>query len=184
MVWYWNGNKPFVPSYDVPRSQWVTTLKPKQNGNHFSKDIFKSILNENFCILIRISLKIDPEGPIDWESSSDQASLASNRHQAITWTRHGGQILPYHMMYSGHDESMNSELCKWGNNQRFYGSHSCYWWIPSGPLHGENGCLVMEVWGSSHSWCISPLNENKSILILIFMAMPVPYNVIKFWTYC
>ena len=37
-----------------------------QNGRHFAKDILRCIfMNEKFCILIEISLKSDPKGPID-----------------------------------------------------------------------------------------------------------------------
>ena len=39
---------------------------PEQNGRHFADDIFKCIfVNEKFCILIKISLKFVPWGPID-----------------------------------------------------------------------------------------------------------------------
>ena len=37
-----------------------------KNGGHFPDDIFKCIFfNEQFCILIKISLKFVPKGPID-----------------------------------------------------------------------------------------------------------------------
>ena len=36
-----------------------------KNGCHFANDIFKCIfVNEKFCILIKISLKFVPKGPI------------------------------------------------------------------------------------------------------------------------
>ena len=39
---------------------------PGQNGCYFTDDTFKSIfMNENFCILIRISLKLVPKVPIN-----------------------------------------------------------------------------------------------------------------------
>ena len=42
------------------------SLPPRQNGCHFVENIFKHIfINENFCILIQISLKLVPKGPID-----------------------------------------------------------------------------------------------------------------------
>ena len=41
-------------------------LRLRQNGCHFADNIFKcTFLNEIFCILIQISLKFVPEGPID-----------------------------------------------------------------------------------------------------------------------
>ena len=44
----------------------ISTHLPGQNGRHFTDDIFSCIfVNEKFCILIKISLKFVPEGPID-----------------------------------------------------------------------------------------------------------------------
>ena len=44
---------------------------PGQNGNYFADDIFKWIsMNENFCILLRISLMFVSKGPIDNKSAS------------------------------------------------------------------------------------------------------------------
>ena len=46
------------------------TLGPQQNGRHYADDIFKLIfLYEKCYILIRISLKIVPKGPIDNNST-------------------------------------------------------------------------------------------------------------------
>ena len=43
-----------------------STLKPRQNGRHFADDVFKCIfLNENVWILLKISLKFVPKGPIN-----------------------------------------------------------------------------------------------------------------------
>ena len=42
------------------------TLRPRQNGRHFADNIFKCIfLNENVWIIIEISLKFVPSGPIN-----------------------------------------------------------------------------------------------------------------------
>ena len=44
----------------------VNTLRPRQNGPHFSDDIFKcSFFNENVWISIKISLKFVHKGPIN-----------------------------------------------------------------------------------------------------------------------
>ena len=44
----------------------INTLRPRQNGRHFPDDIFKWVfLNENVWILINISLKFVPRGPIN-----------------------------------------------------------------------------------------------------------------------
>ena len=42
------------------------SFPPEQNGRHFPDDIFRCLfMNEKFCILIKISLKFGPKGPID-----------------------------------------------------------------------------------------------------------------------
>ena len=44
----------------------LTHLPPGQNGRLFAEDIFRCIFeNEKFYILINISLKFVPKGPID-----------------------------------------------------------------------------------------------------------------------
>ena len=49
--------------------------------------ISKEYLNERFCILIQISLKFVPKGPIDKKVSVGSGNgLAPTRRQAITWT--------------------------------------------------------------------------------------------------
>ena len=68
------------------------TLRPRQNGRHFADDILNSIfLNENVWILIKISLKFLPEGPID-----NIPSLV----QIMAWPRPGDKPLSEPMMVS------------------------------------------------------------------------------------
>ena len=44
----------------------INSFPPEQNGRHFADDIFIRILvNEKFSILIKISLKFVPKGPIN-----------------------------------------------------------------------------------------------------------------------
>ena len=44
----------------------LNTMRPRQNGRHFSDDTFKRIfLNKNVSISIKISLKFVPKGPIN-----------------------------------------------------------------------------------------------------------------------
>ena len=44
----------------------VNSSPPGQNGHHFADNIFRCIfVNENFCILIKISLKFVPKGPFE-----------------------------------------------------------------------------------------------------------------------
>ena len=47
-------------------SNWLNTLRPRQNGRHFADDIFKCIfLNENAIISTKISLNFVPKSPIN-----------------------------------------------------------------------------------------------------------------------
>ena len=47
-------------------SDFLNSSPPGQNGRYFADDIFRCIfMNESFCILIKISLKFVPRGPID-----------------------------------------------------------------------------------------------------------------------
>ena len=65
---------------------------PGQNGRDFADDIFNCIfVNENFCILIQISLKFDPKGPIH-----NIPTLV----QIMTWHRPGDKPLSEPMMVS------------------------------------------------------------------------------------
>ena len=59
---------------------------PGQNGHHFADNIFKCIfMNEKCCILIRISLKFVPNGPIDNKSSL---------FQVMAWCQPGDKPSP------------------------------------------------------------------------------------------
>ena len=68
----------------------INTLRPRQNGLHFPDDIFKWIfLNENVWILINISLKFVPRGPIN-----NIPTLV----QVMAWRRPGDKPLSEPMM--------------------------------------------------------------------------------------
>ena len=68
------------------------TLTPIQNGRHFPDNIFKCIfLNENAWILIKISLKFVPKGPIN-----KIPALV----QIMAWRRSGDKPLSEPMMVS------------------------------------------------------------------------------------
>ena len=67
----------------LSRPQCVNTLRPRQDGGRFPDDTFERIfLNKNVIILIKISLKFVPNGPINnipalvqimtWRRSSDK----------------------------------------------------------------------------------------------------------------
>ena len=54
------------PTSPVVLAQFFNTLGPEQNGRFFADDVFKCIfLNENVWILLKISLKFVPKGPIN-----------------------------------------------------------------------------------------------------------------------
>ena len=68
------------------------TLGPRQNGRHFADDIFKRIfVNENVWILIWISLKFVPKGPIN-----NIPALV----QIMVWCRAGDKPLSEQMIVS------------------------------------------------------------------------------------
>ena len=72
--------------------EMINTLKPRKNGHHFADDVFKCIfLNENVWILLQISLKFVPNGPIN-----NISSLA----QIMAWRRPGDKPLSEPMMVS------------------------------------------------------------------------------------
>ena len=69
-----------------------THWRPRQNGHHFTDDIFKCIfLNENASISLKISLKLVPEVRIN-----NIPSLVL----IIAWRRPGAKLLSEHMMVS------------------------------------------------------------------------------------
>ena len=70
----------------------INSLKPRQNGHHFGDDVFKCIfLDENVWILIKISLKFVPKGPIN-----NIPALV----QIMAWRRPGDKPLSKPMMVS------------------------------------------------------------------------------------
>ena len=72
--------------------QSINTLRPRQNGRHFSDDILKSIfLNENVWTSLKISLKFVPEVRIN---------NIPPFVQIMAWRRSGGKPLSEPMMVS------------------------------------------------------------------------------------
>ena len=79
----------FLPSFSgfIPG---FNTLRPRQNGRHFADDTFTRIfVNENVTILIEITLKFVPKGPIN-----NIPSLV----QIMAWRRPGDKLLSEPMM--------------------------------------------------------------------------------------
>ena len=70
----------------------IHTLRPRQDGRHFSDAIFMCILfNENCCILIKFSLKYIRKGPID-----NNRTLV----QIMAWRQSGDKPVSEPMMIS------------------------------------------------------------------------------------
>ena len=60
----------WAPAQNDPWYVAVNILRPEQNGHHSADDILKCIfLNENVCILMKISLEFVPIGPTDSKSA-------------------------------------------------------------------------------------------------------------------
>ena len=68
----WNRHTDLMRWWDL--CPWhLNTLRPRPNGHHFADDVFKHIfLNENVCILLKISLKFVPKDLINNISALDQ----------------------------------------------------------------------------------------------------------------
>ena len=65
----------------------INTLRPRQDGRRFPDDTFERIfLNENVIILIKMSMKFVPNGPIDNIPALVQIMA---RRQAIIWINAG-----------------------------------------------------------------------------------------------
>ena len=56
----------------------INSSPPGQNGRHFADNLFKCILvNEKFCISIRISLNFVPKGSMNNKSTLVQVNIGS-----------------------------------------------------------------------------------------------------------
>ena len=94
---YFSIHQGFVWWGESPLQTWndwqcINTLRPRQNGRRFADDTFIRIfLNENVRILIKISLKFVPEGPIN-----NIPALV----QIMAWRRSGDRPLSGPMMVS------------------------------------------------------------------------------------
>ena len=75
-----------ISYFDANFQIYINSSPPGQNGCHFADNIFRCIfVNEKFCILIKISLKFVPKGPI-WSSIGSDNGLAPIQRQVIIWT--------------------------------------------------------------------------------------------------
>ena len=79
----------------------INSFLHRQNGRHFPQDIFKCIfVNGMFCILIWISLKFVPQGPID-----NKWALV----QVMAWHHIGAKALPELMLIQFTDAYIRHE---------------------------------------------------------------------------
>ena len=113
----WTGS---LSSYGVTRSQWINTLRPRQNGRLFADDTFKRIfLNENVGISIKISLKFVHKGPIN-----NIPALV----QIMAWRRPGDKPLSEPMVVR-----LPTHICitrpQWVKTQQNvkHAQKTCYW---------------------------------------------------------
>ena len=118
----------------------LNTLRPKQNGRHFTDDTFKCIfLNANMWISIKISLKFVPKDPIN-----NIPALV----QIMAWRRSGDKPLSEPMMFS-----LLTHICvtrpQWVNNVGWLWRH---WPIVTSP----KSCLMLRLgYINLRSLCLS-----------------------------
>ena len=64
------------------------SMRPRENGRNFVKEILKFIVcNENCCISIQMLLKYVLKGPTDNKPPGPDNGLAANGRQATIWTK-------------------------------------------------------------------------------------------------
>ena len=155
--------------------QWVNTLRPRQNGCHFPKVIFKCIfLNKNIGILIKILLKFSSKGPIN-----NIPALV----QIMAWCRPGDKPLSEPMMVSllEHIWVIRPQWIKMMTNLLLHAERLSTNMITICNLNGLLTCWLPYV------TFIIIINGNLQniICMLIFMAQYVARNVsiIEFRTY-
>ena len=104
LVWLMSGADQVKSHYSSPMSP------PGQDGRHFAEGIFRCIsMNEEFSVLIRISLKFVPKGPID---NNPALVKIMGWWQAIIWTN-ADRIHLHICVALGGDELMwvNASTC-------------------------------------------------------------------------
>ena len=76
--------------------QWINTMRPRQNGHHFTNDIFKCIfLNESVWISIKISLMFVPKVRINKIPAKKKIPALV---QIMAWCQPGDKPLSEPMM--------------------------------------------------------------------------------------
>ena len=73
----------------VSALEGLTRLSLDKNGHHFADDIFKcTFMNEKFCILIQISMKLIPKGLIHNKSTLVGAKQVTSHYLNQWWPVH------------------------------------------------------------------------------------------------
>ena len=111
--------------------RFINSSPPGQNGRCLADDIFKCIfMNEKFCILIKISLKFGPKGPVYKKNSIGlNNGLAPNRRQVIIWTNADPIHWRIHTTLGG--DEFNKRL-----------THGVYRHAKTKPPTTKNGCWL------------------------------------------
>ena len=81
-------NDIFIYMHQSPGLNELThvTLRPDQNGRYLAKDLKCVILNENYCILIQVLLKIVRHSPVDMSAFVLLAHLPLDKMAAFSQT--------------------------------------------------------------------------------------------------
>ena len=115
-------------------SSGLCTLRLRQTGCHIPDDIFKCIfLNENVCILIKISLKFVPKGPINNIPALVQIMAwhrPGDKPLSVFKPRNDGYFIDICVscVYVHHLGLMRSLWCA-AQMGHFWGSQSPYIWV-------------------------------------------------------
>ena len=143
----------------------VNSSLPRQNDRHFADDILKCIfMNEYFRILIPISLKIVPKGPID-----NNAALV----RMMACRRTGNKPLSVPM------------LTQFPNALGWVGLWGFLWWAPSANGKDHHGVSSgwSSVWHRSNTGLSSTQYEQIPIILGVwpFWLTPFFLRSITFW---
>ena len=129
----------------------LNTLRPRQNGRRFADNTFKRIfLNENVRILIKISMKFVPKGPI-----TNNPTLV----QIMACRRSGDKPLSEPMMVS-----LLTHICV--TRPQWVNLPFRHWWKKTSKLHVTGLCERNSPVNSPHkgpvAWKIFPFDDIMS----------------------
>ena len=118
---WWHQMKTITVPLKEIKHNVINTLRPIQNGRNFADDIFKCIfVNENVWILIEISLKFIPKGPIN-----NIPALV----QIMAWRRPGDKPLSEAMMVN-----LPTHICVTRSQWVKQNNHNYLAWSPAASM--------------------------------------------------